>query len=608
MPDAGLTIDNKSFLTRRDGYVGTISGDEIPAGLDNIFLRTSARRLDDFEVATYANDTALQVQWGVDAGANNPTLSTAANALRGDASLQIVADAATAAIFREFAHERYGYVYPGGSKPVFDTSTGLGSFLFGPIRGIRFRMTHDGTGSVTIHLIARNTGGSILRRWNVEIDTSGDTMHFIDFTATPDATAGTWDETVVEEIAFGNLQNTVTYRIDDIEFITEADTQDILYEIWRLSGGGAPSSLILNRAGPEGIQVDNTAAWRVEFFDPTGGTTIATSEIIPGTRVIDRIRGGAVTNIVASTASSESAGVVFVSYTPAAADFQAGDLIRITFSGIAIRLVPNVLLTANAAGAQATIQVDDADQFEVGWEVNIFDDGTPDGEIHRVLSIDDANQITLDANLTNSYTTANNARIRRSASFDPVVFHTPITAAGVFDPDEIVRVQEAIFYPVAIHQGTTELVNDGAAPPFVADTVQTTAAAISEGTAEAAWSELLPMEAQGTITIISIYAEFEFQSRFINNAGAGTNSNSKIQMTNDGGSTYVDITDTFTHTGVAFVNRVRAGIGRWFTTITAGTNQLGFRLVQWSDDAGGVDRSEANIRTNSYCRITYVKS
>ena len=1224
MSNTGLHIDNKSWLARRDGYVGTIAGDEIPGGLDNAYLRQASRRLDDFEVTTYATDAALRVEWGVDAGATLPTLSTAANALRGDASLQIVGDAATAAVFREFAHERFGYAYPGGSQPVFDTSTGIGSFLFGPIRGIRFRATHSGTGAVTIHLIARNSGGTILRRWDVEIDTSGDTMHFIDFTATPDGTAGTWDETVVDEIAFGNLQDTVTYRFDDIDFIVESNLQDILYEVWRVAGTGGggglstTSSLQFNRSYPASLEVSNAGTWSLELFNPAGGTTIATTDITPGTYVIDRIRQGAVTSIVGATTTSESAGTIFVTYTAPLGTWEPGDLIRVTFSGMYVLTTPNVLLTANT-DATVNIEVEDADQFEVGWEVTISDTATPDGEVHIISEIADSHRIVLDGAITGAYTTANSARIRRSASFDPVIFFTPVTmrdtilelqeawmisdydlfdvadatadterwtsdfisgteggtadintttagqlrvavdpdatptaaeygvrrnqptssrffqtvvdaniafgtlaatdtragmlvsrgaafdtnnfvrvykedstgitlritaeanfggggatetnvnltdnivgmkierigdiwrcyysteiypdyawiliaefedtngdmteqtstyltafsggtvdaqsvtvdfdnwfyyvnssfleqmygvsvvgtgvfttgsptvpadtsrteadnywnglmimptagavafqprtvvnfasagdvftidpenpftaptgtvpyvllayqyplepgtdatsnsasahvvgskadtpdytatatasslqrlvkgilgveviaegtltadsatlpadtgrgevnnywngcwlmtvagavafqprliasfanAGGVFtldseqpftgvpgtslyvilsrnsqlvpaanssanqtpahvsgnksdvasvaagtasiiarlrgietalsvnaaaggefeidgspdiwdalvvdtssqadiitttgdrdgaiierlaaiiaalnitdagtgsgleedgasnlvtalgtdgvnvtdsalsvlgavgannannafdsssvvvnedgsvlerlqglleDHEAVPEVQEVIIYPVAIHQGTTELVNDGAAPPFVADTVQSSAAAISEGTAEAAWSELIQLEQEGTITIISIYAEFEFQSRFINNAGAGTNSNSKIQMTNDGGSTYVDVTDNFVHTGTSFVTRVRAGIGRWFTTVTAGTNQLGFRLVQWSDDAGGVDRSEANIRTNSYCRITYVKS
>tara|TARA_Y100000034_G_C6903927_1_gene418892 strand:+ start:1135 stop:3333 length:2199 start_codon:yes stop_codon:yes gene_type:complete len=169
------------------------------------------------------------------------------------------------------------------------------------------------------------------------------------------------------------------------------------------------------------------------------------------------------------------------------------------------------------------------------------------------------------------------------------------------------EVQEIVLYPAAIHQATTELTSDGETKIYAFDTLQTTASAISEGTAEAAWSELIDFEQEGTITVIGIYAEFEWQSRFIDNAGAGTNSVSKIQMTNDGAS-WVDITDNYSHATTSMTDRIRAGIGRWVTTITAGANQLGFRLVHWSDDAGGTDRSEAQIATNSYVRITYRKS
>ncbi len=174
--------------------------------------------------------------------------------------------------------------------------------------------------------------------------------------------------------------------------------------------------------------------------------------------------------------------------------------------------------------------------------------------------------------------------------------------------NEAPRLQEVVIYPMAVHQTTTELTDDGASPVYAADTVQSTVNAISEGTGEAAWSELLTIEAEGdAITIVSAYLELEWQTRFVNNAGAGTNSVSKIQWTDDG-STWVDVTDNFTNPAVAYANRKRAGVGRWTTTIDVGASKFGLRLLHWSDDGGGTDRSDAEMRTNSYVRLTYLKS
>ena len=169
------------------------------------------------------------------------------------------------------------------------------------------------------------------------------------------------------------------------------------------------------------------------------------------------------------------------------------------------------------------------------------------------------------------------------------------------------RVQEIVIYPVAEDAGTTELSDDGTSPTYFPVAAASTAV-VGEGNGVAAWTEDIPFEAEGTITIIAIYAEFEWQTRFLVGAGNGTNTESKIQISGDGGGSWVDLTDTYTHSTAAMTNRIRAGVGRWVSTITAGSNQLQFRLLHWVDVGTGVSTSEAQIRSNSYVRITYIKS
>lgn len=182
-----------------------------------------------------------------------------------------------------------------------------------------------------------------------------------------------------------------------------------------------------------------------------------------------------------------------------------------------------------------------------------------------------------------------------------------IAAVGGGSLDGKPNVQEVIIYPVAEDAATTELTDDGTSPAYYPAVAHSTTAN-AEGTPGVAWSEDIDFEQEGTINIISIYAEFEWQTRFLVGAGAGTQSSSKIQMSRDGGASWVDLTDNFNNAAAAMTARIRAGVGLWVTTIVAGANQLQFRLVHWTDDGGAVSTSEAQIRSNSYIRLTYRKS
>ena len=169
------------------------------------------------------------------------------------------------------------------------------------------------------------------------------------------------------------------------------------------------------------------------------------------------------------------------------------------------------------------------------------------------------------------------------------------------------EVHEIVIYPVAEDVATTELANDGTAPIYLPVAAASTAV-VGEGAAVAAWTEDIDFEQAGTITIISIYAEFEWQTRFLIGAGNGVNSQSKIQISGNGGGAWVDLTDNYVNAAATMTNRIRAGVGAWITTVTAGANQLQFRLMHWVDSGTAVSTSEAQIRSNSYVRITYRKS
>ena len=591
-----------SWLARRDGTVGTIAGDEIPGGLDNIFQRLSARKLDDFESTTYSSDAALRLEWGVDGGSANIALSSSGNALSGDSSLEITADGSTAAISRTFLHSQFGRVYPGGSKPSWSAGTNTGEYLFGPIRGLRFRMTASTEG--VVHVTVRNGADNINRKWNKTISADGTLFYYVDFGGTPDSTSGTWDETTVDRIAFGNLQNGVTYRLDDVEFVTEANIQDILYETWKLSGSVTGSGITLNRSFPETIEEDVAGSWRLEFYDPSGDLSVTTAEILPGTYTIDRVRGASTSAIVTSTAASEAAGVVYVDYTPTDANFNNGDLLKITFTGVVIRGTPSAVLAGNAASGQAVVTVADSSIFTVGQEVNVYDTNTASGERFTIASIDTSTRMTLSGNLANAYTTAATATICKSTSFDPIVLTTNITA--VADNALLTstpRAQELIIYLTADSAGTAEITDDGTSPPYFPSTAHST----TSTSATAALTKQITVESEGTITVLSMYIEAEWQTAVANAASTTT---SKIQISGNGGSSWADVTDDFAHQGTDIAataaDRIRAGSGKWLSTISTGANQLRLRLVHQTNNASHA--STAQLRSSSYIRLTYLKS
>jgi len=160
------------------------------------------------------------------------------------------------------------------------------------------------------------------------------------------------------------------------------------------------------------------------------------------------------------------------------------------------------------------------------------------------------------------------------------------------------EVSDVVIYPVAEHAATTEIADDGTSPAFYADTETGTATA-EEGP-NVHWTENIDLERNGTIDVISIFAELRWEHK----TSAGT-AYSKIMITPNGGTNWYDMTDNIAETNAAYQDKTRIGVGRWLTSLTAGANQLQMKLVSW--EAGGAT-SSAKMRSDSYIRITYRKS
>ena len=185
----------------------------------------------------------------------------------------------------------------------------------------------------------------------------------------------------------------------------------------------------------------------------------------------------------------------------------------------------------------------------------------------------------------------------------------------VTEPDILIAVQgkpnvnTIRIYPVAVAASVVDSVldDDGLSPLYVPVPADSTASndPLAPGVA---WVQSLHFEQEGTVYVIDWSAHLEWQTQFTVGGGGGTNSLSKVQMSIDGGVSWLDMTDLFTNPNAVMTPRTREGQRLFASGIAVGATQLQFRLIHYTDDVGGVSTSEAQIRENSYIELTYRKA
>jgi len=196
--------------------------------------------------------------------------------------------------------------------------------------------------------------------------------------------------------------STITTILDRIE----SEVMAIEGVTWQYAKSGTPVA-----------EIGQACSWALElntdFAPPT------TTEIEPGNYQIDQIRGAVTTNIVASTPASESAGTIYANYTPAETDWNIGDLVKVTFSGGYVRTdqTPTEVLTVNATAGNDYVEIDNTEDFMVGWLVRVYDD-VNGSEWMTISAIPSATKIEFSGNLSANHTTANNAGITRAIRQD----------------------------------------------------------------------------------------------------------------------------------------------------------------------------------------------
>jgi len=100
---------------------------------------------------------------------------------------------------------------------------------------------------------------------------------------------------------------------------------------------GIAGGVFYGSYGPKNVEVGNDVDFGIMLYEPLGDV-ITTGEITPGTYRVRRVRDSVDTEIVSSTASSEAAGRVYMSYDFPAASWQVGDIFYIVSSGIGITI------------------------------------------------------------------------------------------------------------------------------------------------------------------------------------------------------------------------------------------------------------------------------
>lgn len=390
-------------------------------GIDALTRGSISKVFDNFE--DYSDSAAVQAVWTETGGAGNPTIVTGASAIHGTQSMQTVVAGADGTIYRTL------------NQNVFD----------GPfprrIRMISFK-GNIGSGSDSISIrLSDASDATLYREWVVSpaVGTDGNLNHIIDLDPNNDASwvaptegATTWNPDLIDRFEFRGLANGSTFVLDDIIFYYEYSLMEqIGFGTEPATDDGADGSIQskirklslqvqqlvgtteqYSKSQPHTAYLNNSYTFGLELKGIAEQGIPSTTEIVPGNYKIERVRNGTTTEIVASSAASESAGFIYATYTPLEDNWQPGDEIIVTFSGGSVYndTDTSTLLTANAVLGQAVITVANAALFQVGQQVRIYDD-TPDTEWLTVSSIDSPTQITFTGNLVANYTTALNAAI-----------------------------------------------------------------------------------------------------------------------------------------------------------------------------------------------------
>ena len=169
--------------------------------------------LDGFE--GYADSTAVNATWGDTTDNSTMTLLTSARKYGTNSMRIVVGSGGAGEAYRAFPTTFTVKPYPRRLQQVkFFAKIDSSSDVIG----------------VTLRDASNRAG--LYRTWNVTVDSTSFTEFIVDITATASASNGTWDATLIDEIAFTNLATGRTFDIDHIDFAT-TEFQMLEYKSFR---------------------------------------------------------------------------------------------------------------------------------------------------------------------------------------------------------------------------------------------------------------------------------------------------------------------------------------------------------------------------------------
>ena len=402
-----------------------------------------------FENAESPSTTGtLAAAWaGADLANATVTRETAAP-LNGEGSVKVVVGAGAGAVYRALDRAKFAYPFPGHN--------GI------RIRYVKFRATCS-TGSQPLNLVFKNLAGTISKSWAFTVEQDKHVEWVVDLD--PDNTesfpaptiVGTWDPEAIDRFGFSGLTTGITYYFDDIEFLYEYSLMDILgfsteapvdmgdvgsinakiNGLWANVKALEGRTYQYDKVSPNELEVGDEGVWALELLSDFAPPT--TTEIIVGVYQIDRVRHGGTTNIVAPTILQKLAGSMYMTYQPGEDNWTEGDLIKVTFSkGVGPLIAdeylvktdedPSNALTGNATAGNNYVDVPNAYEYQVGWQVRLYD-SAPASEYLTVLALLTPTRVQFSTNLVNNYLVVNTATLTRviQTDLDTAVFYTRLT-------------------------------------------------------------------------------------------------------------------------------------------------------------------------------------